>query len=52
MFENMWNWLENTMETFKNFILNHASNSLLWLGFFGAGLFLFMITYNALNKHK
>lgn len=52
MFENIWNWLENTMESFKTFIINHSLNPLLWLGLFGAGLLIFALTYNALNKHK
>ncbi len=52
MFENIWKWLEDVMNTFKDFVLDHYENPLMWLGFFLLGILVFTLTYNALTKHK
>ncbi len=52
MLQDIWKWLEQTMNQFKGFILDHKDNPLLWLAFFCIGLAVFSYTYNTLNKNK
>ena len=52
MFENIWNWLEELMNNFKDFVLEHYENPFMWLGFFLFGLLVFALTYNSLTKHQ
>lgn len=52
MLQDMWTWLEEMMEQFKDFIVENHANPLLWIGLFVAGLAIFALTYNALTKHR
>lgn len=40
------------MNPFKEFIIKHQSNPLLWLALFGLGVFVFASVYRALQKEK
>lgn len=40
------------MEPFKNFIIKHQSNPILWLILFGLGIIVFVTVYRALQKEK
>lgn len=44
--------LEKVMGEFKDFVFRNSSNPAMWLGFFLAGVALFTIVYNALQKEK
>lgn len=44
--------LEKVMGKFKDFVFEHYSNPLMWLGFFFIGVALFFFVYNALQKEK
>lgn len=48
----MIKWLENVSENFKDWIIENGNNPVLWVGLFFLGLFIFIITYKALNKNK
>lgn len=52
MFEDIWNWLEQTIGQFRDFVVANYGNPLMWLVFFFIGIGLFYFTYNALTKHK
>lgn len=45
-------WLNNLAESFKSFIIDNGRNPILWVALFFAGILLFFLTYNALNKNK
>jgi len=36
--------------SFKDWIIDNSGNPLLWIGLFFLGIFIFLITYRALNK--
>lgn len=52
MIENIIEELTKQMEEFKNFILQHRDNPLLWLGMFVLGIVVFKSVYRALQKEK
>ena len=43
--------LEGWVETFRNFIIDHHSNPVLWVGIIGIGIALFGFVYNSLSKN-
>lgn len=38
------------MESFKEWIIDNSMNPILYIGLFGLGLFIFLVTYRALSK--
>lgn len=52
MLGNIWNWLEQTVGKFKDFVVANYGNPLMWLAFFFIGIAVFYLTYNALTKHN
>lgn len=44
--------LEEFVQPFKDFIIKHHSNPVLWIALVLIGLIVFGFTYNALNKDK
>ena len=44
--------LNKLMEPLKKWIQEHYNNPLIWLLLFLAGLFVFQMTYSALQKEK
>lgn len=49
--DSMMNWLEDVSDTFKDWILVHGSNPLLWIFLFFLGILVFWVTYKALTRH-
>ena len=47
----MLDWLKQTSENLKDFIINHNTNALLWIGIFFGGVIIFALTYKALHKN-
>lgn len=50
--KNIIDTLDKWMEPFKDFIVKHQSNPILWLILFGLGIFAFVTVYRALQKEK
>ena len=48
----MKEWIENVANSFKDFIVDHSDNAILWICLFFGGILVFWFTYNALNKNK
>lgn len=44
--------LNELTETFRAWIIANSSNPILWIGLFVAGILVFFITYDALNKNR
>ena len=47
----MLDWLKETSENLKNFIMNNDTNAVLWICLFFGGIIIFALTYKALHKH-
>lgn len=52
MILSLWDEMNQVAENFKEWIIEHSSNPLLWVGLFLLGLLIFAITYKALQKEK
>lgn len=52
MILSLWDEMNQVAESFKEWIIEHSSNPLLWVGLFLLGLLIFAITYKALQKEK
>ena len=50
--KNIIETMEKWMEPFKEFIVKHQSNPILWLALLGLGVFVFATVYRALQKEK
>lgn len=50
--EKIWNALQKAADIFKDWIIEHQSNPLLWIGIVLLGMAVFFMTYNALQKEK
>lgn len=48
----MFDWLTEIANQFRRWILHNGHNPLFWAGLFLAGLVIFGLVYNTLNKHK
>lgn len=48
----IWSELNKTAENFKEWIIQHSNNPLLWISLFLIGLLVFYLTYSALQKEK
>lgn len=48
----IWEYLEKTSASFREWIIQNQSNPILWIGLVLAGLIVFMVTYNALQTEK
>lgn len=46
----IWSTLEGWSEEFKQFILDHYNNPLLWIGLLGGGILACVLVYEALHK--
>lgn len=44
--------LNKIMEPLKKFIMDHYDNPILWLALFVLGVFVFQVTYSALQREK
>lgn len=51
-FKNIFDGLENTMGSFRDWLIANNRNPFLWFGFFFLGLIIFKIVYDALGKEK
>ena len=47
----MGKFISNVANDFKDFILAHDRNAILWICLFFGGIAIFFLTYNALHKH-
>ncbi len=52
MLLSIWSEMNKMAENFKDWIIEHSTNPLLWISLFLLGLAIFFITYNALQKEK
>ena len=44
--------IKEVPDNFKSFFLENNRNPILWIALFFIGIFVFFVTYNALNKNK
>ena len=49
---NFMNSLEELSNNFQDWIIENQSNPILWVGFLLAGMAVFYVTYNALQREK
>lgn len=49
--QRFFEWLNSLGEPIKDFIIEHGSNPIFWLGMFLAGVLVFSIVYGALHKN-
>lgn len=52
MILSFWNDLEKVMNTFKDWVIKNSTNWVFWLAIFFAGLIIFSLAINALNKDR
>lgn len=50
MILNIMDSINEVADNFKNWIIDNSTNPLLWVGLFFLGIFIFVVTYRALNK--
>lgn len=50
--DKVWQNMQDGADYVKEWIIAHQSNPFLWIGLFLAGLLVFFITYNALQREK
>ena len=49
---NLMRSIEDIFNNFQDWIIENQSNPLLWIGLLVAGMAVFFLTYNALQKEK
>ena len=50
MILNIIDSINEIANNFKEWIINNGGNPILWVGLFFLGIFVFSVTYRALNK--
>ena len=50
--KNIMNAIEEASNSFQDWIIENQSNPILWIGLLVAGMAIFFLTYNALQKEK
>lgn len=49
---NIWESMQKAADSAKEWIIDHQSDPILWIGLFLLGLLIFFVTYNALQREK
>ena len=52
IFTDISTWFDEVSEPIRNFFVENARNPFLWVGIIVVGLFVFEMTYKALNKGR
>ena len=51
-FDNMIKWIGETFKPISDFFYTHRESPFLWIGLLLAGLLIFKLTYEALDKNN